>query len=197
MRGLGNIAKYLGKSVAKRVPVDRPPARLLDVAGGHGMFSAAMCRRHSGLVADVLDLPEAAAHGREMIAEAGMTERVRFREGDLRTTNWGEGYDVLFLFNILHNVTEKEGEQAIRKARRALRPGGTVAILDSEHAGEKGNLSATAGFNELFFFLVSGAQAWPEPTIRDWLARAGFGDVRRKRLLALPNLLFLTARAST
>ena len=34
-------------------------------------------------------------------------------------------------------------------------------------------------FTELFFFLISGAQAWPEPRIRGWMEEAGFTALRR------------------
>jgi hypothetical protein len=38
-----------------------PRARsLLDVAGGHGEFSMALCRRHAGLSATIVDLPGSA-----------------------------------------------------------------------------------------------------------------------------------------
>lgn len=196
LRSLGNFALTIGKSIASKVPVDRPPQRLLDVGGGHGMYSVAMCQRFAGLTCDVLDLPDAIAHGQAMVAEQGMAERVHFRAGDLRSAEWGRDYDLLLLFNVLHNLTAEECRKAALQARAALRPGGTLVVVDSEHAGGDGNLSATAGFNELFFFLVSAAQAWPEPLIQEWLTAAGLVDLRRRRSLILPGLLILSARAA-
>ena len=35
VRGLGTLGKFMGAEVVGKVPVDRPPKRLLDVAGGH------------------------------------------------------------------------------------------------------------------------------------------------------------------
>ncbi len=195
LRGLGASARLIGPPLARLVRTDRPPERALDVAGGHGMYAAALCKRWPGLRCEVLDLPQAAAVGREMVEEEGLSDRVTFREGDLREAEWGEGYDLVLLFNILHNLEGPECAEAVRKARAALRPGGTLAIADSEHAGEEGNLSAVAGFNELFFFLLSGSRAWPEPDIRGWLTEAGFEQVKRGTTLALPGLILLTARA--
>jgi len=195
MRGLATFARVVAPEVARKVPVDRPPARLLDVGGGHGLFSVGMCRRYPGLTAEVLDLPAAAEQGREIVAEAGMSDRVRFRPADLREGAWGAGHDVVFLFNLLHNVGQDEGAEAIRDARRALRPGGTLAVLESEHAGGGGDLSAAAGFNELFFFVLSGARAWPEATMRGWMEAAGFTAVRRLRVWTLPMSCLLVARA--
>ncbi|MBI3183260.1 MAG: methyltransferase domain-containing protein [Myxococcales bacterium] len=195
MRGLASFARFTRGEVARKVPFARPPERVLDVAGGHGMYSAALCLRHPGLRVEVLDLPEAAKQGRELVAEEGLSERIVYREGDLRSSTWGEGYDGLLLFNILHTLTEPEAREAIQRARAALRPGGTLAIFDSEHEGGEGNLTAAAGFGELFFFLVARSRAWPEPTLRDWLAGAGFRNLRRRRLLTAPMTVFLCASA--
>ena len=41
---------------------------LLDIGGGHGWYSAQLCRRYPQLTATVLDLPGSAAIGREIIA---------------------------------------------------------------------------------------------------------------------------------
>ena len=194
IRGLGHFARAMGPILARSVKTDRPPVRMLDVAGGHGLYSAAMCRRFPGLASEVLDLPAAAGPGRELVAEEGLSERIAFREGDLRSAAWGEDYDVVFLMNILHNLTPEECELAIGRACAALRPGGTLLVVDSEHDGGEGAISATAGFNELFFFLISGAGAWPEAAIRAWMERAGFAPAKRSRVLMLPGLLVLQAR---
>lgn len=194
MRSLGQFARYSGAEIARRVRLSSPPRRLLDVAGGHGEYSAAFCRRYPGLTAEVLDLPEASVCGRRIIEEARMSDRVVFRDADLRTEEWGGGYDVVLLFNILHNITVNEAKDALARAREALRPGGTLIVLDSEHEGGDGDLSTTSGFNELFFFVVSGARAYPEGTILSWMAEAGFSRLRRKRLLALPGAILLVGR---
>lgn len=197
VRGLGHLASKIGGPVIRRVPVEGTPQRLLDVGGGHGMFSAAFCRQHPTAHAEVLDLPGVLEHGREMVEEAGLSDRITHRPGDLRTATWGEGYDVVFLFNVLHNLTPEECEAATSKAFQALRPGGTLAVLDSQHKGGEGDLSAVAGFNELFFFLVSGSQAWPEDQVRTWMEEAGFVHLRRGSRFPLPGLLMLTAQRPT
>lgn len=194
VRGLGHLAAKIGGPVAKRVPIDQPPQRLLDVGGGHGMFSVAFCRRHPTVKAEVFDLPGVVEHGREMVEEAGFSDRVTYRPGDLRNDEWGEGYDVIFLFNVMHNLAPEECAEAAKKAFRALRPGGTFVVLDSQHSGGDGNLSAVAGFNELFFFLISGSQAWPESQVRQWLEDAGFETPKRGTVVPLPGLLMLTTR---
>ena len=193
MEGLGALSKHTGTEVARRVKI-QAPQRLLDVGGGHGMYAVAFCKRHLALQATVLDLPDAARVGRDMVARVGMSDRVHYLEGDLRTTPWGEGYDVILLFNILHNLVETDARQALERAHRSLNAGGTLLILDGDHAGHDGDLNSAEGFGELFFFSVSASSTWPEKTLRGWLDDVGFLRTRRKHLFTFPSTILLVAR---
>ena len=90
IRGLFEISRPEHEANAAMVPVERP-RRLVDVAGGHGGFSMAMCRRHPGLRATVLDLPPSVAVGREIVEEEGFSDRISFREGDVFEARIGGG----------------------------------------------------------------------------------------------------------
>jgi SAM-dependent methyltransferase len=193
MRALGSPAKILAREVLRKVKLDRPPARLLDVGGGHGMFSVAFCRRYEGLRAEVLDLPPACVWGREMVEEEGCSESVTFKEGDFRDGDWGSGYDLVFLFNVIHNATVAESQRMIEHAFAALTPGGTLAILDGEHRETGGDVSQMAGWNQLFFFVLNAAKTYPTETIQGWVEDAGFVQPRRSRTLMMPEFV-LTAR---
>jgi len=194
LRALAIFAKYVGKEIAGKVKPASPPQRLLDVGGGHGLYSVAFCKKFSTLQAEVLDLPPACGEGRQLVEEAGYSERVSFREGDFIQADWGEGYDLVLLFNIIHTVPVPAGRKLIAQAFQSLRPGGKVVILDSEHPGSQGDLSAAAGFNELFFFLINGTRVYPERQIREWLEQAGFSRLQKKRLLRMPMTLFLAGQ---
>jgi len=191
--GLGEAAKLTAPSIAKRVKLDRAPARLLDVGGGHGAFTAAFCRRYPDLSATVLDLPGAAAVGRELMAEQGLADRVMYQEGDLTTDEWGDGYDVVLLFNVLHVLSPEQAAAALAAAREAIVPGGTLVVLDAVHRPRGGNLDAVAGGSELLFYVINGTRAYPEDTILRWIRDAGFERPRRTSLMAMPEAL-ITAR---
>lgn len=195
MRTLAQFAGITAAEIVRRVRFASPPRRLLDVGGGHGAYATAFCRKYEGLSAEVLDLPPATRIGRRLVEEQGMAERVTYREGDLREAEWGEGYDVVLIFNVLHNLSEAESVAAIEAAKRALAPGGTLVVLDSEHTGGDGDLSTTSGFNELFFFVVSGARAYPEGVMSGWMRDAGFSNVRRRKLFSVPDAVVITGRA--
>ena len=191
--GLGEFARLTAPAIARSVRLDRPPTRLLDVGGGHGAYSAAFCRRYPGLRTDVLDLAPAAAVGRDLVAAQDMGDRITFREGDLVSAEWGEGYDVVLIFNVLHVLSPADARAAVAKAHAALAPGGTLAIVDSAHRGAKGDLDAVGGGSELLFYVINGTRAYPEETMLGWVRDAGFISIRSRRLLAMPEVL-ITAR---
>lgn len=191
--GLAAAAGLTAPTIARSVPLGRDPGRLLDVGGGHASFSAAFCRRYPGLEAVVLDLPPAAAIGRELAAEQGLDDRISFREGDLRSTDWGEGYDVVLIFNLLHVLSDSDATDAMRRAYDALAPSGTLAILDAVHSEKNGDVGIVGGGSELLFYAINSTRAYPEATMVEWVREAGFSDVRTKHLLAMPEAL-ITAR---
>src|SRR5215207_2594891 len=89
IRGLFEISRAEHEANAALVPVE--DSRLMvDVAGGHGAFSMAMCDRHPALAATILDLPPSAQIGREIVAEQGYSDRISFREGDVFELGLGE-----------------------------------------------------------------------------------------------------------
>ncbi len=197
LRGLGALGRMTAGEVAGKIPLSGagggPATRLLDVAGGHGNFSVALCKKHEQLAAEIIDLPGGVKVGRAIVDEAGMSERVTFREGDLKEVDWGEGHDGVLLFNILHNLPANDAERAINKAFAAVRPGGTVTVLEGQHAGGKGDLSFQEGFGELLFFMLSSSMTWPEPTLRGWMTSAGLTGHKKKRVFTLPGSVLLTS----
>ncbi|UFP94758.1 methyltransferase [Gloeobacter morelensis] len=161
--------------------LDPPPDRLLDVAGGPAQYSIAFCKQFVRLRADILDLPYAARAGEKQVAEAGLSERIRYIEGNLLETDWPVGYDVALLSHILHCLSEAQCELTLRKSFAALISGGRILVQDVYHPGAAGSPGAGDGLMSLVYYATCGGRSWPESTIRSWLKRAGFIRVRSVR----------------
>ncbi len=195
LRGLSQLAKLPAGEVARRCKLPEGAARLLDVGGGHGRWSVAFCERHPELSATVLDLEPAVPVGEALVAEAGMSERVTYQGGDLRTADWGEGWDAVLIFNVIHNLSPEDSLAAVTRARRALRPGGKLAILEAEHRHVKDRINQAAAFAEITCFLTSGTRAYPEDTMRGWMQEAGFEALRTWRPRFGPYMVVLEGTA--
>jgi SAM-dependent methyltransferase len=180
IRGLFEISRPEHEANAALVPVE-DPRRLVDVAGGHGAFSMAMCRRHPGLEATVLDLPPSAAVGREIVEEQGFSARVSFQEGDVFEVGLGEDVDVVSVFNLIHHLPEERDRELCRMARAALRPGGCLVIGDSARPEPGEEVSEHGAISSLLFYAWSHSRNFTPSEIRGWMREAGFAEVDTHR----------------
>lgn len=141
----------------------------------------------------MLDLEPATEIGRELIAEQGLSDRIAFRSASLTVDAWGEGHDVVLLFNVLHVLSPDDAAQAVRSAFDALVPGGTLAVVDSVHAEKRGGVDIVGGGSELLFYAINSTRAYPEARMLTWIGEAGFESIRVRHLIAMPEVL-ITAR---
>ena len=193
IRGQFELARISAPEVAKALRLPQRPESLLDVAGGHGWYSAELCRRHPTLRATVLDLPGSAAVGRRIIAEQGLSDRVQHVEGDMMSADYGGPHDGALCFNIVHHLAPEQNVALLRRMHDALKPGGTAGVLDL-WLPEDDRRPDAAALLGLFFYLTSGAATYSEPDVRGWLADAGFERIRRVGIRRLPGQALFEAR---
>jgi cyclopropane fatty-acyl-phospholipid synthase-like methyltransferase len=103
---------------------------LLDIGGGHGMYSIAFCQQNLSLSATVFDSAEALKPAKINIAEAGLENAIQIKAGDFLEDDLGEAYDVALLFNICHGLSEEQNIALLNKTAKALNPGGMAVILE-------------------------------------------------------------------
>jgi ubiquinone/menaquinone biosynthesis C-methylase UbiE len=193
MTGQMELARLSAAEIARRLPLPPRPRALLDIGGGHGLYSARLVERHPTLTATVLDLPGSAAIGREVIAGAGLSDRVRFRDGDATMADLGSGYDAVLCFNLVHHLTPEQAAALFLRAGEALKPGGTLAVLDA-FAEPGRRASAQGDMLALFVYLSSGARVHTSAELDGWLRDAGFASTRTIRILRIPGLTLRVAQ---
>jgi len=193
MRGLFDLTRLAGDDVARMIPA-RNPKRMLDLAGGHGGYAIAMCRRHSDLTVTIAELEGAARIGRQIVHEQGMADRIEYLVGDMFESDLGQGYDVATAFQILHHFDEDRNVELLTRARHALRDGGTIAVLEQERppTGERG--STIGALTGLLFYVTSRARTYTADELSTFVEAAGFNRVRQRRLQRFPGHVVVTGR---
>ncbi len=194
IRGLFELSRHEHEDNARLVPVSEPQ-QLLDVAGGHGGFSMAMCRRFPGLQATVLDLPASAAVGRRIVAEQGFAERVSFRESDALDDPLGERLDVVSILNLLHHLAPDEVRGLLGRAHGALRARGWLVIGETERSEPGAAPSPAGAMCALVYFVSSGTRNYTSHELCAWLKEAGFAAPEVHRAERSPWRLVYLARA--
>jgi demethylmenaquinone methyltransferase/2-methoxy-6-polyprenyl-1,4-benzoquinol methylase len=144
--------------------------------------------------------PEMLAAGRERIADAGLSDRIELREGRAEDLPFADGeFDALTFTYLLRYVDDVPA--TLRELARAVRPGGTVAMLEFglprgvwrplwELYVRVGLPAAGAvvspGWGGAGRFLGPSIRDfwrnWPEPRLLDAWRGAGLADVAARRL---------------
>lgn len=156
--------------------------RMLDVGGGSGAYSIAFAQAGADLRAEVLDRPEVLAIARGHIDRAGLAGRVITRAGDLRAEDFGEGFDLVLVSAICHMLGSGENRDLLSRCRRALAPRGRVVIQDFILEADKTAPKMAALFSLNMLVGTERGASYSEGEYAEWLAEAGFREVRRIRL---------------
>jgi SAM-dependent methyltransferase len=173
-RGMRSGSEMHARWVARKLPLPRTVRHMLDIGGGHGYFSVAICRRYPQLRATVLDLPEAIEQAAPLLAKEGMGNRVVHRAGNALTEDLGTAmYDLVFLAAVVHHFDDETNRQLLQRIARALRPGGLVAIWEPIRQDPAGKIRQVGGLLDLFFGFFSEAGTWSAAEIAGWYNDAG------------------------
>lgn len=187
-RGMRSMAGLSAPEVARRTPVPRNARDMLDIGGSHGYYSVSICRRHPGLSAVVMDLPDAVEHAAPLLARERMGDRVRHQVGNALEGDLGSSlYDVVFTANLVHHFDEEENLRLARRAARALRPGGYFVILDVFRADSPEDAGQVGALADLYFALTSEAGSWSAEEMAGWQRRAGLEPLKPIALTTMPG----------
>jgi ubiquinone/menaquinone biosynthesis C-methylase UbiE len=111
--------------------------KLLDVGGGSGAFSIALCRRYPGISSTIIDFPSVVAIGRRYVEEARLGERIEFVAGDALQVEWPAAQDAVLMSYLVSAVSEADVDTLLDRALAALAPGGVLIIHDFMLDGDR------------------------------------------------------------
>ncbi|WP_038172455.1 metalloregulator ArsR/SmtB family transcription factor [Verrucomicrobium sp. BvORR106] len=156
----GRSWKALGETLLHFVP----PLVIADLGAGEGVVSQ-MLAQHAKQVIAVDNSEKMVAYGASLAQEHGFAN-LDYRLGDIEDPPIADGtVDVALFSQALHHASRPE--QALAAARRILKPGGRVIVLDLlRHSFEKARLlyaDVWLGFSEV--------------EIHEMLERAGFEKI--------------------
>ncbi len=183
--GLYDVARLAAPIVAEALtlPHDRP-FRLIDVGGCHAAYSLALARRYPRLTATVFELPAVVPFAREIIAQAGLADRVSVQPGDFQQEGLGHGYDVALVFGVLNGEPPEGRPALIHKVYDCLNPGGWIVlrdfVLDPDRAGPP---EAAIFALQMLLATDAGGLDTRDDWAR-WLVEAGFAP---PHIISLPE----------
>ena len=163
---------YLGPAVAKAIDA-RSTTRLLDIAGGSGIYACAITAQHPHLEATVFERPPVDAIARTMIGKRGCGERVSVIAGDMFVDALPGGYDLHLFSNVLHDWDVDKVQLLLAASFKALTPGGTLVVHDAHLNADKTGPLPVAKYSALLMSVTEG-KCYSVAEMATLLGEAGF-----------------------
>ncbi|MFC1522895.1 methyltransferase [Elusimicrobiota bacterium] len=175
--GMHNIA-MAGQAKALCDVLDlKGKKQLLDVGGGPGSYSIALCFKFPKLKATVFDLPETLVIARETIRHFKITDRVRTTEGDFLKDSYGSNNDVVLLSSVLHGELAAHCKIMFKKAFDSMVKGGIVVAQETFLNDNKTGPLMPAIFN---LHMAHFGASYTSKEIMDFAKSVGFAEVKFK-----------------
>ena len=186
-QGQADHAAQVMDEVIDRIPLPAHARDLLDLGGGHGLYSVAFCRRYPNLRARVLDLATTIGDLEAKRASDSAYSRVQFEVGDIRSVSLRpHSTDVILLANVLHHFDCPTNRSLMQRVAMALRPGGIVIVIDAFRPLSLQQTGQLEGLLDLYFGAASGVGLWTLEEIREWSRRAGLDTLPPRTLRRMP-----------
>ena len=165
---------YLAQAVAKAVDLSRQ-RRLLDIAGGSGIYACSLVTHHPHLTATVLEKRPVDRIAAKAIADRGCAAAVEVVAGDMLAGTLPAGADVHLYSNVLHDWDEPIVRQLIVKSFEALPAGGLIVIHDAFLNAAKNGPLHVAEYSVLLMHSTEG-RCYSTGEMAAYLTDAGFSD---------------------
>lgn len=154
--------------------------QLLDLGGGTGAMSIALCEKIPHLHATVFDLPENIEKAEEMIRKKKLQKRIKCVGGDISKDDLPAEFDVALLANLLAVFDEESNKNLFAKIYDNLPHGGAALIsgwiLDEERLSP--DISVLFCLEDICWNAPDVERNFP--VYKDWLKSAGFQKIAQK-----------------
>jgi SAM-dependent methyltransferase len=185
LMGMFNMASISAPLIVPKIDLSGR-VRLLDLGGGPGTYAIHFCKHNPELKAVIYDRPTTRHFAEQTLERYNLSDRITFLSGDIISDDIGSGYDVVWISQLLHSEGPGGAAIMLRKAVKALLPGGVLLIqefmLNDNHASPP--FPALFSLNMLIG--TAEGQSYSQGELADMMKEVGLTDIKRLEL-ELPN----------
>jgi SAM-dependent methyltransferase len=187
-----SMAPFLGMVAGLLAPIVATPGqpqKVLDVAAGHGLFGLRVAQANPSATVYGTDWEDVLKIALENASALGVADRYRTIPGSMFEVELGTGYDLVLVPNFLHHFDKTTNTALLAKLRRAMKTGGTIAIVDFVPNEDRVSPPTAASFSLQMLGATDGGEAYTFSDLDRMLAAAGFSDRRAQPLGPTPQTL--------
>ena len=167
---------FLAQAVAKAIDL-RECGRLLDIAGGSGVYACSLCAHFPGLNATVLEKPPVDRVAETAIAKRSFSDRVSVVAADMFLAPLPRDFDVHLFSNVLHDWDIPAVTHLVKKSYEALAPGGLLLIHDAHLDEDESGPLHVAEYSVMLMHSTEG-RCYSARDMRQFLGEAGFIEMK-------------------
>lgn len=170
---------------------------VLDVGAGAAPWSLALARRAPGCHVTALELPAVLPATRAAVDAAGCADQFTFRPGDVLTADLPHRtYDLILVGNLCHLFDNSTNQNLLTRLAVALRPGGSLAILDVLPDTPAADRRAAALYALGLYARASQGGLHPFTAYQQWLSTAGLPPPSRADVFDAPPVTLIHTQLS-
>ncbi len=156
------------------------------------MFGITIAQRNPNVEVTALDWPKVLEVARENAETAGVAGRYRTIAGDAFEVNFGSGYDVVLLTNILHHFDIPACTSLLRKVAAALKPAGRAVTLEFVPNEDRVSPPVAAEFSLTMLATTPSGDAYTFSQYEQMFSEAGFARSELHSLSPDPQQLVIS-----
>jgi ubiquinone/menaquinone biosynthesis C-methylase UbiE len=187
-RNMGPLMIPAANALAGLIPLDQSrPTKVLDISASHGAWGLAFARPNPKAQIVGLDWAPVLQIARENAKAGGAADRYSTIAGSAFDVDFGTDYDIVLLPNFLHHFNTADCIRLLKKTNAALRPGGTVAIVEFVPNSDRVTPPPAAGFSLVMLASTAEGDTYTLAEYAAMLAQAGFKPPVQHNLPASVN----------
>lgn len=164
--------------------------KILDLGGGTGATSIALCRSVPGLHSIVYELPENVKVAEKFVAKNDLKERIEVVSGDFKTDELPDDFDAVLLANFMSVADAATNKKLLKKLYKKLPDGGACIlsgwIIDDSHLAPP--ISVLFCLEDICWNAPDVERS--EKIYRKWLSDAKFKKIECKTYLEPTKILY-------
>src|SRR3984893_2485050 len=172
------------------------PAKVLDIAAGHGMYGITVARKNPKAEIVALDWPAVLQVAQENAQKFGVADRYSVRAGSAFEVEMGSGYDYVLLTNIFHHFDVPTCEKLIPRVHAALKPGGKPITLEFVPNEDRVSPPPAAAFSLIMLANTDTGDAYTFAEYEKMFRNAGFVKSTLHPLSEMPQQVVVSEKST-
>ena len=160
--------------MATELRKEREAHKVLDIAASHGMFGIAVAKQNPGAHIYANDWKNVLEVAKENAVAMGVADRYHLVPGSAFDIDFGNGYDLALITNMLHGFDKSTCTTLMRKVHVALNPGGRAAIAEFVPNSDRVSPPTAAAFSLTMLAATASGDAYTFAELESISKAAGF-----------------------